>query len=245
MIIDIPTPADFSQSSLSLLHLAWSIASGTLEDLDCADLPSWDDDGSVANAYLETAQLELGNGLALLMQAQEMGLKGRIAEISPFLLITRDPRDWPRRCDFTDLAFADFRSADAADLIRIHDTVSSNRMPEDFARFFDTIRRRRNAFVHAVSSRDRIHPQEIFQYVLQIAHHIHPHVHWPTDRIRYLSSSPLSFAWSADFSYGTVLTEMRLCIETMERVQTLELLGFDKDAPTFFCPNCDEIKGEA
>jgi hypothetical protein len=245
MITDIPTPQEFERSSLSFLHLAWSIASRTLDELDCADLPSWDDDGSAGSAYLTEAQPELGNALALVLQAQEMSLKGRIAAISPYLIIARDPRDWPKRCENTDVSFAEFRSADAADLIRIHNTVSATRMPRDFADLFDRIRRRRNALVHTVSTNDRVHPQEVFRYVLQTVHHLHGGIHWPTEGIRYLSSSPLSVVQSHDFSYGVVLTEMRLCIETLNCKDALALLDFDKAAPAFFCPNCYEMKGEA
>lgn len=244
MITDIPTPQEFERSSLNFMHLAWSIASSLLDELDCADLPSWDDDGSAGSAYLTEAQPELGNALALVLQAQEMSLKGRIAAISPYLIIARDPRDWPKRCETNDVSFAEFRSADAADLIRIHDTVSPARMPREFADLFHTIRRRRNALVHTVSTRDRVQPQEVFRYVLQTVHHLHRGMHWPTERIRYLSSSPFSVIQSHDFSYGAVLTEMRLCIETMDRKDALELLGFDKDAPAFSCPNCYELKGE-
>ena len=136
MITDIPTPQEFERSSLNFMHLAWSIASSLLDELDCADLPSWDDDGSAGSAYLTEAQPELGNALALVLQAQEMSLKGRIAAISPYLIIARDPRDWPKRCETNDVSFAEFRSADAADLIRIHDTVSPARMPREFADLF-------------------------------------------------------------------------------------------------------------
>jgi hypothetical protein len=241
MITDIPGSADFSRSSVNLLHLGWTVAYDVLGELDEADLPSWDDDGSVASHYLEMAQPELANALALLMQSQEMGLKGRIAAVSPYLLIGRDPRDWPRKCDTSDVAFADFRSADAADLIRIHDTVSENRLPLGFVKLFEATRRRRNIAVHTVSKAPRITPSEIFLNVLLIAQHLHPHIHWPSERLRYLSDSPLSVAWSHDFSYQRVLKEMDLCVRTLDSSQCIQLLGFDKELPAFFCPYCDDI----
>jgi|SRR5271165_2365248 len=208
MITEIPSPQEFAQASLDLLHLAWTIAARTLEELDASEVASWDEDGSAADAYLTSAQPELGNAVALVLPAQAMGLKGRIAKISPFLIIARDPRDWPRQCDSSDVSFADFRSADAADLIRIHDTVGDKRIAPEFASLFNMVRRRRNVLVHSVSKSERIRPPEVIRYIFQTISHLHDKVYWPRERVRYLSDSPLSPAWSSDFSYGTVLTEI-------------------------------------
>jgi hypothetical protein len=75
---------------------------------------------SASTDYWFKAQPALANAFGLIQQAMEMALRGRIASISPFLLISRDPKDWPKTVENGAVPFSDFRTLDAADLIMVH-----------------------------------------------------------------------------------------------------------------------------
>lgn len=66
----------------------------------------------------------LSSSLSLVQQAIEFFLKGAIVDTSPYLLIVDEPRNWPAGCSMQDIPFANFRTLDAQDLPRVHDTVA-------------------------------------------------------------------------------------------------------------------------
>jgi hypothetical protein len=105
------------------------------------------DDGSAQRDYHAASQRSLANALAIIQQAQELGLKSRIAAVSPYLLIAGDPRGWPKN-SAGDLSFSEFRTIDASDLIRVHNTVCSTGVDDRFVQVFEDTRRRRNLIVH-------------------------------------------------------------------------------------------------
>jgi hypothetical protein len=140
MIIEIPTASEFHAAGLNQLYLAWQIAMQAVqeyEDLDDYIGPQekpvesaetkafWE--SAEFKAYRESASIEywtksqpaLANAFGLIQQAMEMALKGRIASISPFLLISRDPKDWPKGVDTDAVPFSEFRTLDAADLVKL------------------------------------------------------------------------------------------------------------------------------
>lgn len=165
MIIDIPSAEDYRRSALNQLNLACDIGfelTRHLRGLD--DLWSGDSAMEIAPEYWKAAQPVLANGLTLVQQAQEFALKGRIAAVSPFLLISSDARDWPAHSDKKDVPFSAFRTTDAADLLRVHDTVApaSERLPLSFRGFFDEVRRQRNVIMHHGYSGQKIDVAELF-----------------------------------------------------------------------------------
>src|SRR6266849_4499472 len=122
MIVDIPTPEELARSSLDLLNMAWDSACEIIAGLENSQVKEWDDDGSAQREYHAASQPSLANALMVIQQAQELGLKARIAAVSPYLLIAGDPRGWPKG-SANDVSFSEFRTIDASDLIRVHNTV--------------------------------------------------------------------------------------------------------------------------
>ncbi len=93
MIIEIPNRDDFDKSGLSMLNLAWGAISELYRNLVNAEVEEWDDDGEVTEEYWQAAQRPISVALALAQQGIELLLKGKIAEISPFLLLVGSPRE--------------------------------------------------------------------------------------------------------------------------------------------------------
>lgn len=205
-----------------------------------SEISEWDTDKGVSDEYWEKSQPELGNAYALVQQGQEFALKGKIAAISPFLLLTRDPRDWPKRCDVEDVPFSKFRMADSADLIKIYNTFGSHRFPSEFSAFFDEVRRQRNVIVHVGGKGKRVPVAELFVNIIKTYDNLFEKGEWPKRRREYLDNNRISTVFSNDHVGANLITEFDMLVEVLSPQQALELLGFDKKARRYLCPTCSD-----
>jgi hypothetical protein len=239
VITDIPTPDEFAQSSLNLLNLAWSVGMDIVRELEEAEVEQWDDDGEVTDEYWRQSQPALGNAIALVQQSQEMALKGKIAAISPYLLIGRDTREWPRRCEREDISFSAFRMPDAADLIKIHNTVcpAPFRLGEAFQVFFDQVRRQRNAIIHAGSAGERLDVRELFLSVLQTNEYLHPGPRWAERRRVHLEHDRISVAFSSDHVGYMLMKEFDIATRLLRPIEVKRYFGLTR-ARRYLCPPC-------
>ncbi len=150
LIVDVPTSKDFEITGVGFLNLAWDsvlnlalgfdMATNAMVQHGITGKSSLDDEFEMAekqlsDKYWEAAWHSLATAVVLAQQGTEFLLKARIAAISSFLLISRNPSDWPKGCDKRDASFADFRTIDAQDLIRAHDTTA---YPAAYGPYFST-----------------------------------------------------------------------------------------------------------
>jgi hypothetical protein len=244
MITDIPTSTDFEQSGTSFLNLAWDSVVHLLFELEDAQVKEWDDDGTVSNEYWEAAQRALSTALALTQQGVEFLLKGRIATISPFLLISGNPNEWPRGCDKQDISFPEFRTIDAQDLIRVHDTFAQIRLPENFKEQFNRLRKLRNSIIHTVNKKMRITSQQIIAEILEVSNHLLTIGGCVDIRRAYLAKTPASVAYSTDEVVFILAREMLAVVEELQPKELKELLGFDKKQRRYICPFCSYLDAD-
>jgi hypothetical protein len=198
-----------------------------------------DTDGEVAKEYWRESQPALGNALALVQQSQEMALKGKIAAVSPFLLIGNDPRDWPRGCDKEDTEFSSFRTIDAADLIKVHNTVcaASERLSDEFRAFYNEVRRQRNAIIHAGGVRRKVEVAELFLNILQTNEYLYPDVRWFPLRRQYAHNDRTAVAFSTDTTVYYLMREFEAVVNLLKPAQAQRFLGLTK-ARRYLCPSC-------
>ena len=108
MIVDIPTKTDFDNNGIAFLNLAWQtvlsiclnfqeqsyqvqMGEAPLEKVhEAEEEDTWWE--QAVEDYWKATQQELATAVALAQQGTEFLLKGKIAHVSPFLLITGDPR---------------------------------------------------------------------------------------------------------------------------------------------------------
>jgi hypothetical protein len=238
MITEIPTAAEFTEQGVNHLHLAWEIGISLLGELSNA-LDQGDVDEETSKDYWRLSQPALGNAFALIQQAQEFLLKGRIAAVSPFLLLSREARDWPRRCDMQDSPFSAFRMSDAADLLRIHNTVAMARLPADFAKFYEEVRHQRNAIMHFGLKGRTIDVTNVLVAILQTHASLVEGRSWPLLRWDYLNSDRISTLYSSsDHAGDLLLTEFETLISALKPASARRYLGFDSRARRYICPVC-------
>lgn len=239
MITDIPTPDDFRVSGLSFLNLAWDSAISLALTLDDAAVKEWDDDGAVTDEYWTKAQHPLATALALTQQGTELLLKAQIIEVSPFLLFVGSPRDWPRGCDRNDIAFSSFRTIDAQDLARAHDTVAGVRLSMPFRQNLEKLRVLRNTVFHSVDKLKRFKAKEILVAVLEVTNALIPNKTWVIVRKDYLSDT--AEAGLDDFAAEPIVArELSKAIELLSPAECNRLLKIDKHSRAYYCPDCVE-----
>ena len=148
-MIDIPTADDFYTSGKELLDFSWDVVAKLLVDIDEAKYYGVDSD-EVSDSYWAAAKRRLTTALSITQQGVEFVLKGKIAEISPYLLIVDSPSKWPSPYGGNTVSFSDFRTIDAQDLIRVIDTFSADSMPPEFVSQFHQLREKRNRIMFQI-----------------------------------------------------------------------------------------------
>jgi hypothetical protein len=237
MITNVPTPGDFSAHGIMFLNFAWDAVFGLFSDYkDAEDFNAiWDKQQT--DDYWRAAKRPLSIAHALAQQGAELVLKSQIAAQSPYLLLSASPREWPKSCDKQDTSFADFRTIDSQDLIRVCNTVCTNPLSEQLVTTFDRFRKQRNSLLHTVDNRLDFPAKEIVEYVLDTAHLIAP-PKWPSLRHTYLAEQPVSHLHDVDCTMNRLGREMEQMIELVDRGKLLSLFGFDKNHRRYICPSC-------
>lgn len=245
MIIDIPTHDDFQTSGITFLNLAWDSVQEILFTVDESEIEQWDTDGDMSDEFWASAQKPLMTALALVQQATELLLKGKIADVSPYLLISGDPRNWPRGCDKSDTSYADFRTIDAQDLIRVYNAVANDRLEDTFISTYEDLRRTRNRIMHSVDKKFRTTPKEIIVTILEVVHHLVKPCCWIEKRRNYLENHPNAIAyWSTDHVEGTIAREILFVAEMVVKSKFQQYFGVDLKKRRYHCPDCNYQCGD-
>ncbi len=243
MITDIPTADEFMQTGLSLLDFAWDTVATLLTDLDDSEFFGVDVP-EVSDAFWQASKQRLTTSLAVAQQGVEFALKGRIAAVSPFLLVAGSPKGWPSGCQKRDTNFADFHTIDSQDLIKVHDTVATTRLSDIFISKFENLRRIRNAIMHTVDKRVNIHVIDVVSAILSMYKQLFPTISWVQVRREFLERSPLSELYSSDFVEPRVIWEFSLIVELLSPEHVKEFFGFNKRQRRYICPNCNHQSGD-
>lgn len=238
MIIEIPSRNDFDESGLSMLNLAWDSIANLYLNLHNAKIEEWDDDGEVTKEFWQAAQRPLSVALALAQQGIELLLKGKIAEVSPFLLLVGSPREWPSGCTVNDTPFADFRSIDAHELIRAHDTIIKEKLSPSFKEEFEKLRRLRNVIFHGADKKFKPTAENLFKVILEASENLQGPKRWIKIRRNYLENTPESVAYSPDYVEAKIIFEIESVLKLLKPAESKRLLGFDKDQRAYLCYQC-------
>lgn len=240
MITDIPTSNDFQQAGIDFINLGMDHLFTLFIEFEQSDLHEWGDPEDITS-YWSAAQRTLSNVLALVQQGIEFLLKGRIVNISPYLLISGEPREWPRNCEERNIAYSEFRTVDAQDLIRLHDTVCQTRLSQTFKSHYEELRRRRNTIMHTIDHSLEIDARAIILYSLEAVHELIGPFRWIALRRSYLEASPRSAAFSTDYAEYEIVDESLRMIRLLSTRDLIKYFGFNKRQRRYICPTCSGV----
>jgi hypothetical protein len=243
MITDIPTAEEFQAAGLNQIYLAWQIIIQTCHDFEQVTelAPSYieaTETDAAAAAYWQKSQAVLANALGLIQQAMEMSLKGRIAAISPYLLIARDPKEWPGKVDTQAVAFSEFRTLDAADLVKVHNTFSSAPFNDEFKGFWDSVRRDRNKLMHSVAAKT-FDASSLVRTILIAIEALFSDVRWP-QRLWDMEADGKYAAYGigGDYEQNIVMGQVDTAMKVLTPGEKKRFFGFDTKRRSYVCPRC-------
>lgn len=236
MVVDIPVKEDFEAVGVALLNQSWEMATGLLLELDEAKL--WADEQDVEQ-YWKSAGTKMATALSIAHQGAEFLIKARIVHISPYLLIANAPRDWPKANEAGHVSFSKFRTIDAQDLIRLHDSAAEHRLTDEFAVAFEALRIRRNSIMHTVDQHLKIHVTELLQNILQINHSLMAGRDWVQARRDALEQSPsMHLGMDGESIEESIVRELVAVLEALPAKDAKLYFGFDKKRRAYLCPDC-------
>lgn len=236
MINNVPTSHEFMRASIGVLNQAWDGVSELSTEVRRSMYGDWD--AEQITEYWQTAQPRLRTALTLVQQAAEIGVKGRIAAIDPFLLIANDPDRWPKYQP-NGVDFSEFYTLSANDLLNVHDLFSATPFTKELRDHYERMRRLRNENLHGVSFSRQLTDSGLFVDILILFRNLYPDKHWSTERLKYQSTGPLAALHSSDHALSFVLRELDLLVEILSPSVLKKELGFDKkNGRRYICPRC-------
>ncbi len=237
MIIEIPNRNDFDKSGLSMLNLAWDSIANLYHNLHNANIDELDDI-EITEEFWQAAQRPVSIALALAQQGIELLLKGKIAEISPFLLIVGSPREWPSGCTENDTPFANFRTIDSHELIRAHDAIIKEKLSQSFKNEFEKLRRLRNVIFHGADNKFKPTAINVFKVILEAIENLKGPKKWIEIRRDYFENTPESVVYSTDYVEEAIIFEIECVIRLLGYAEAKRLLGYNKKQRAYICYQC-------
>lgn len=231
------------------MHFAWGHATElliSLSEINELEDGYWDSSQTPnRDEYWRAANQTLVSAYSVVQQATEFFLKGLIAEVSPYLLLSGAPSSWPKNCDKSDMAFSEFRTIDAQDLLRLHDVVVNPRLSDHFRTWYEGMRKERNRILHMVHSNVSISPEKLIISILKCHNHFIGQKSWLSSRLTYLDRSPEnSIKYIRELGQHKGYSRFKIHVEIGEIVDILkpkevrEYFDHNKRSKSFMCPEC-------
>ena len=187
--------------------------------------------------YLEFAQEDLQATLAIVQQSNELALKGRICEISPFLLILDS--DLPLSALPKDIDFADLRTMDAVDLPKAVNSLCAKPISGWYLQHYGKLRLLRNQYTHLGKANVNLNPRKMLVEMIDQYLALWPTRAWLKDRVDFISLSRRGFFDDKNWSpRQEVMYELPYDLEIIKPVQFKKLFGVSKSQLKYICHSC-------
>lgn len=262
MIIDIPTKEDFYSTADHMVNEAWEkISNLAHEHYEIFSRNQFyersehfsDEHIMGLDDYWSFARPKLISALTLILQSVEFRLKGLIAEISPYLLLSSSSRNIPKADSKGVISFSQFHSVDAQDLIKVYETFAGEKLDSKFRNWYDDIRILRNRFMHTVDKSSDITPELIFKSIVYAHNELNQDgSHWIWHRYKYKAKYSgggvkiNNVEESGEiFEILQVHYELTGAIHVCSRSIANEIFKFDKGIDGHYCKSCISIMSKS
>jgi hypothetical protein len=261
MIIDIPTKEDFYSSADDMVNEAWEKISNLAHEYYELDSKNQfylsseyftDEDVYGLDQYWHHARPKLISALTLVLQSVEFKLKGLIADISPYLLITGSTKNIPKADENGIRSFTQFHSIDAQDLIKVYEVFGDKQISPKFKKWYEDIRILRNKFMHTVDKSSDINPEIIFKGIVYAHNELNQGgSNWIWHRYRYKAShSGGGVDFNKDEISGDIFEMLQVhyeltgAIYSCSREVANEIFNYDKSVDSDYCKKCVSVMAE-
>jgi hypothetical protein len=237
MITNVPTSEDLNKAALRLYFTAWTSLIRIAADFDVV-YPEENEWSQEKSEYLSRCQSDMQSCCTLMQQSNELALKARIAEVSPFLLLFRNDRKLSLKPE--DIDFSDLRTLDAYDLPRAVNSFCQRPLNEAFIADYEVVRGLRNKIIHLGSVDRHFDPDALLKLMTRQFIELWPGRGWLAERLKYARSSRFAFfhdgKWGS--AEGEVLSELADTLARFTKSEFKKLIGFEKGDRRYLCPAC-------
>lgn len=255
MITGVPDHHELNETATGWINLAWDIViseAANFQDVEHLYAEVEERDGRevaerAINQHWSAKRLRLNNAISLLQQALEIFLKAKIAEVSPFLLISGDPQSWPSNGKSGKVDFAEFRTLDSAHLCRAARIVSSTPLTDKFVQFYTRLRMERNKIIHLNAGSIRAEVSSVIIDILEAHHHLFPDEPWVEFRTKYLNST--GEYWDKEeiftgdnYTHDKIAREIDAALNNLKPQYAKLYFGYDRRKRGLRCPKCLELR---
>jgi hypothetical protein len=237
LISDVPTPKDFFDSGIELFDFAWDTVANLITNFSDA-VEYGVEEADVSEEYWAGSKRRLTTALAMTQQGVEFILKGKIAEVSPFLLLAEGPTKWPSPYDGNEISFSAFKTVDAQDLVRLHDTIRDPQLDKDFVVKFTSLRLKRNTISHSVDKKLQVHTTEVIEAILFMYKALFPTENWAKTRTAFIHGDPVATLNGGDYSRNRACCEMETVFELLPPAAVERYFGLPRKQRRYICPAC-------
>jgi hypothetical protein len=262
MILDVPSHKDFIAEARVLLNLAWEELRDIAEKIDYVlgrrdelvlRLDFLEERNEVRrnaeedefyrqkqeDELLRAIQRPLGICRTLIAQSAEYYLKAKIAEVSPYILIKDEHSKWPGR----DQRFADYRTIDASDLVRVCRSTLADPPSDEFVMLFEELRTVRNFYTHGIAPAPSLTLKdacdEPMRLILAIADFLDSEGWIPTRKWYLNNYSPGQILSHYDYAHEELVTDVLWLLERLTPTECRRFLYFDrKVGRNYLCLDC-------
>ncbi|WP_139330280.1 hypothetical protein [Sphingomonas sp. Sph1(2015)] len=236
MIKDVPTPDDFHDAGVNLLHLAWTITMDAQQALQVGIGAGGD--AEAADEYWQSVQPALANAYSLIQQGMELGLKGRIARVSPYLLLG-DPGEWAPKGAKGSASFGELPSLEASKLVAVHNSVVAPALEPAFNSFWTAVRKDRNQIMHSAPS-VTFTAGKVIRTILLAANALFAEKSWVDRLYAVEGASKFAIFGLDDHVYSAVVGQVACAIGFLSPAEAIALFGYDPRQRAYLCPACFE-----
>lgn len=255
MIQDIPSKEDFFQAGSAYLNMAWERVVDFVDEPedDASDFDhinrsilaesgiNWEEIASRNEkaekaekiAYEDVMKRELSIAIGLALQGIEFILKGRIASVSPFLLLAGSSKDWPKDCRLNDVSYSAFRTVPAEDLPKIHDVVHKRRLSDSFTQRYNKLRLLRNKITHTVIKDLDIQCKDVLVDLLELALGLRRRKNWMELRLSYRHSCP-----NLEYAIAHHCYELGKVLHLFTPAECRRYFSVEKKRKKYYCYRC-------
>lgn len=246
MIVNLPTAEALNTTSLKLYFRAWQGIVTMMHSFDQQypeEIYAWfqakSDNWSEERAdYLEGDQEDLHAALSTVQQSNELALKARIAEVSPYLLLLNNEMAFS--ATGRHIEFASLRTLDAVDLPKAVNTLTDTPLSSSYIQMYGQLRVQRNQYTHLGDTSIALNPGGICAAMIDQYLELWPGRPWLRDRVESTHGFEVFFDgkhWSPRQAIMFSLDYDRALIPARRFKQ---LFGASKSAVRYGCHQCQD-----
>ncbi|WP_134943196.1 hypothetical protein [Pseudomonas syringae] len=236
MITNVPSADDFFRTGKELLIFSWDGVTKLLIELDDAERYGYDTSDMSEN-YWSLAQRNMATYLTVMQQGLEFIVKGRICEISPYILISDAHSKWPSPYA-GDIDFSTFRTIDAQDLTKVHDSFAPTKLSRAFIDRFGELRQIRNSIMHSVNNSFKVTFIEIIESLLFMHKELFPGESWAKLRRGSLELTPAAELGAYEYVSNYACQELSIIIKLLSKSKVITYFKIDRSRRGYMCPKC-------